>query len=796
MTCVNVLINLPSKKFDSSFTYSVPGHLLDEIEFGKRVLVEFGKRKVEGYVIGEELEPEPLKLKPIIKVLDTEPVIDNNLYQLARWMADYYLCPLTIALDVMIPRNLTKKLSKYVISLIKEDEIDNLPLDNKVTVYRDFFSKLFSQTELSLNEALKYIDNDELQQLQSEGLIYIGGSYSGYRDIKAGYVYVLKDFNPTENMPVLQKKAPRQAEVMEMMIQNKEIDREILDKAVPLKSINSLIRKGYIGIARKSRTEYSNRPVLNAEQKNALESIAKAISGGSRSGFLLHGITGSGKTEVYLQAAQKAIELGKSVIVLVPEIALTRHLVDIFSKRVENMAVLHSSMPAGERYDEWKRIRRGEVDVVLGTRSAIFAPLANLGLIIIDEEQETTYKQEETPRYHAREVAYRRAEIESAVIVLGSATPCLETFYQAMNGQLNMLSLKKRVRDARMPSVKIEDMRTSFKKRSKIISPVLQEKIENILIRGEQCILFINRRGYSPMTICGECGIISSCPHCSVGMTYHRDLDLNVCHYCNYQTKVPVKCSSCGSSHMQQIGYGTQRVEEEVKLLFPAARIERLDLDSSRRKGSQKNILERMKNKDIDILIGTQMVAKGLDFPGVSLVGIVDADSMLNLPDFRAGERCFQLIVQAAGRAGRGHLAGQVIIQTYKPDDMVIQMASKQDYLGFYSEEIRLRKLLNYPPFTNLLRVVVVSQQEKEAQMVASMIGSEIGEITDAKEEDIIVLGPAPCPIQKIKKRFRYQLIVKCDNMLLIRSIGKYIINKKVINGVKLEVDINPVMTM
>jgi len=790
MTCVDVLIDLPSKNFDCSYVYSVPAGLENEVEFGKRVLVELGRRVVEGYIVGKAADPGFENLKPVIKVLDEEPVLSPELFQLAQWMADYYMCSVAGAINTIIPPALNKKLPQFVVPLVYEES--RIPHCHK---YHEFFRRLWEDGEMGIEEARRFVGEKELRALDRKGFIYVGGRYSGYRSRKEGDVYFIKDLS--QDMHVLQKKAPRQAEALRIIAEYGEVDRKHLDSLIPAESIKSLLTKGYIGVGKKRRHVVEEKHVLTGEQKRALQVIEEALLSGNRRDFLLYGVTSSGKTEIYIRAAIKAIEQGKRVMVLVPEIALTRHLVDVFASRIRNLAVLHSDMPAGERYDTWKRIRRGEFDLVLGTRSAVFAPLTGLGLVVIDEEQESSYKQESTPRYHAREVARKRADFHSAVLLLGSATPAVETFYQAMNGSLTILNLKERIGNTKIPSVQIQDMKAEFKKGNKVLSGVLQEKIAGCLERGEQVILFINRRGYSPVIICRECGMIVSCPYCSVGMTYHRDIGQIVCHYCNYRHRVPLICDSCGSSYLQQVGVGTQRVEEEVRNLFPGAKIARLDLDSSRRKGIQKNILEKMKNKEIDVLIGTQMVAKGLDFPDVSLVGVVNADVMLNIPDFRAGERCFQLIVQAAGRAGRGSLPGEVVIQTYNPDNAVIQTAAKQDYLGFYYEEIRLRKILNYPPFTNILKVVAASKDETCASEAAIDAASLAVEITDAKEEDITVLGPAPCPIYKMRNRFRYQLIIKCDNMLLLKSIGEYIINRgNQHKDIKLEVEINPLTTI
>ncbi|MDD3363600.1 MAG: primosomal protein N' [Syntrophomonas sp.] len=799
MKGVELVMNLPTRKLDGAYTYSVPDKLLAEATFGKRVLVDFRSRKVEGFIVGELEEyevPDQMPVKSLIKVLDVEAVFDRSLLALARWMAEYYLCPLSLAISIMVPRILHHKTNQVILPAIDEASFKKLG-ELAFNLNQDLFTELWQHGEMDLSQALKYASLDELNDWEKSGFITGSGIYRMGHEYKKGYVYALGQFDPEKDLSALKRKAPRQAQAMELLVSASQLDRDYLDSTVSLTTMKALIKKGYVVVERKSNILLGRRVQLNDEQELAVKQVEKALQSRKMSELLLFGVTGSGKTEVYLQAAEIAIANGKGVIVLVPEIALTRQFVDVFAARIGQMAVLHSGMSPGERYDEWRRIKRGEARLVLGARSAVFAPILDLGLIIIDEEQEGSFKQEELPRYHVRDVARQRAYLESAVILMGSATPSLETFYAAQEGSAKLLVLKKRVGGGQIPRVMIEDLRIAFKNESRsLISPFLRDKMGQNLSRGEQIIVFINRRGYSPMTICWECGNIASCPSCSVAMTYHQDIQQNVCHYCNHQAEQKSECSNCGSKHLQLIGAGTQKIEEEVRSLFPKALVERLDMDSSRRKGIQKSILDRMKKKEIDILIGTQMVAKGLDFPNVSLVGIVDADSILNLPDFRAGERCFQLLVQAAGRAGRSNTAGEVVIQTYNPDNPIIKLASSQDYRRFYEQEIRLRKLLVYPPYTQLLRIVFSSEEEDKVQQSANNIAHRIEEIIDASEEEIVVLGPATCPIYKIRNRFRYQIIIKCASLSLLQSIAKHILTTGVPKDVKMDMDFNPISTI
>ncbi|MDD2509725.1 MAG: primosomal protein N' [Syntrophomonas sp.] len=802
MLRVRVLINLPAISLDHSYTYMVPQPLREDIEVGKRVLVELGNRKVEAFVseiLGEEESSvnDVTTIKPVLKVLDREAIFDHNLFLLAEWMAESYLCPISLVLKLMTPRLLRKKKGVIVTPALKREEIELWSSRLMAQRESDFLDLLLKRGNLSLYEAKKYLSNEEIKALVDENVIKLSGHYSAQRVEKIGYVYVLKDFDLEQDLPLLEKAAPRQAEAVRIIAKEQEVDCILLEQLIPARSIKSLLEKSFIE-RQKKKSILSDRILqLNREQETAYRSIKKALINDSGEEFLLFGVTGSGKTEIYIRSVEKAIQQGRTAIVLVPEIALTRHLLADFSSRIKNMAVMHSAMADGERHAEWKRIRQGEVDLVLGTRSAIFAPLHRLGLIIIDEEQESSYKQEDTPKYRVHEVARKRAELDRAVLLMGSATPSLDTLYRAVKGEMKLLSLKQRVAEARMPIIRVENMKAAaLSRQSRVISPFLSEKLATTLQRGEQSILFINRRGYSPLSLCRSCGNILLCPSCSVGLTYHQDTAKNLCHYCNYQASPPVNCPFCGSRHMSYLGLGTQRVEEESQKLFPTARIQRLDMDSSRRVGFQESILERMEKREIDILIGTQMVAKGLNFPHVSLVGIVDADSMLNLPDFRAAERCIQLLLQVAGRSGRGSLPGEVIIQTFNPANPLFSILQNQDYLAFFYQEIKQRRLLNYPPFTQLLRIVCSAESPEMAQMVADVLSREINDIIDAKEEDIEILGPAPCPLLKIRNRYRWQLTLKCENMLLLKSIARYIIDYKDFKNTQVEWDLNPVMTM
>jgi len=793
-----VVIDIPGARLNTVFNYTVPEYTGSESLFGKRVLVDFGGRLVEAFVVNEipGISQAGEQLKPLVKILDREPVFDHPLLGLANWMAEYYLCGVATALKLMVPRVLKKQKDLAIIATICAQDWPK-DSDPALQACRELFEKIWKNGQISKMEAAELVTPDELTRLEAEGWIVLAGTYKSGRPLKTGYVYQMADVDADHELPVLKRRAPRQAQIIEILMEQVKVDQEVLDREFAKTSIESLLHKGFINVCRQSPVLGVSQWSLNEEQMVSVKNVVKALDSGRNKEMLLFGVTGSGKTEVYIHCAQHVIQQGRCVIVLVPEIALTRQLVEVFSSRVPDLAVLHSGLSARQRYDEWNRIRSGEASLVLGARSAIFAPVPNLGLIIVDEEQESSFKQEEQPRYHAREVARQRAKAAAAVLLLGSATPSLETYFKAQQGKMQLLKLEERVGGAYMPQIVVEDMRRAFQHQSRsLIAPLLQEKIQQNLERHEQIILFINRRGYSPMTVCWECGNVGRCPECSVAMTFHRDIDRNVCHYCNRQERLPLRCVACGSQHLQLIGAGTQKVEEEIKELFPLASVARLDLDSSRRAGTQQSILQRMRDREIDILIGTQMVAKGLDFPNVALVGIIDADSILNIPDFRAGERCFQLLVQAAGRAGRSGSRGEVVIQTYSPDHPVINLAASQDYRNFYDYEIKARQLLDYPPFTHLLRIVVSSEKATQSEEYANQLVAYIEEIIDAKEEEITVLGPAPCPIAKIRNRHRFQILIKCLSMELLRSIMVHILARAGLKHVKMEWDIDPVTTI
>lgn len=537
---------------------------------------------------------------------------------------------------------------------------------------------------------------------------------------------------------------------------------------------------------------------LTDEQQTALESITLAMDRKSHERFLLHGVTGSGKTEVYMRSAQHCIDQGRGVIMLVPEISLTTQIINRFIGRfgADRIAVLHSKLSMGERYDEWMRIKSGQVDIVIGARSAVFAPLEDIGLIVIDEEHETTYKSDMTPKYDTVEVALKRLQHHKGVLICGSATPSVVTAYRAEQGIYKKLQLTERYNRVSLPEVKVVDMRQELRNGNKsMISQLLYDEIDSNLKEGKQIILFLNRRGYSTFISCRECGKVLECPHCGISLTYHKENDRARCHYCGHEIVPPKACPDCGSKYIRYFGVGTEKVEESVREMFPGAAVERLDLDSVKKKGSIDALLNRFKKGKTDILIGTQLVAKGLDFRNVGLVGIISADVTLHIPDFRSPERTFQLITQAAGRAGRGDDVGRVIIQSYTPENYAVQRAAAQDYSGFYEAELQLRKLMEYPPYSDLFQLVFSSKREAVARDGAQLWYEQLTGLL-GEDDSLNVFRPQPAPMNKIKETYRYCMLIKCpqgrrkayaETLEIIKEKNK---DKK--NAYTVTVDINP----
>jgi primosomal protein N' (replication factor Y) (superfamily II helicase) len=771
------------------FDYAIPPELSGIVDVGSRVQVPFGARKVFGCVTGLAEESQHAKLKPIIKVLGAQTLVTPKVLKLARWIGEYYCCALEVALKSVLPEAVRKEEAGWREKLF----VRALPLIEKPQKLskrqQDILHIIEERRELPLTELLELAETtaSTVRRLEDRGLIAVTTQISE-RD-----PYAREHILPTQPLAM---------------------------NGAQLKALEKI-------------TDAMDE-VRNLSEVKTPKTKHKTV-------FLLHGVTGSGKTEVYLQALAHALAQGKGAIVLVPEISLTPQTVERFKARFSSgplqtlVAVLHSHLSAGERHDEWHKIRQGRARIVIGARSAIFAPVDPLGLIIVDEEHEHSYKQEEAPRYHARDVAVVRGQMENAVVVLGSATPSLESYYNCKRGKYALLEMPERADDKKMPHVRVVDMRQSARKGKgvPIFSPQLKEAITQRLERKEQTILFLNRRGYSTALQCPLCGYVAECPNCSVSLTYHRQDQILACHICAHRAKVPAVCPNekCRNPEIRYSGIGTEKVEHTLIKLFPRANIRRMDSDALKRKDDYRKILGDFRNGRIDILVGTQMIAKGLHFPNVTLVGIIYADLALHMPDFRAGERTFQLITQVSGRAGRGDVEGEVFVQAFTPFHPAIQYARRHDFENFYEQEIEFREQLKYPPLSRVALLTLKGRNEEKVKFSAEHLRKELDKLVGGLSEkarkpeseveelelvprektvthapddsladvqksftDLTISGPAPAPLLRAETFYRYQIMLKTRQMSALSSrLVKIIENFSPPEDVSLTVDIDPV---
>ena len=766
------------------FDYLIPPELEAEVEPGTRVKVPFGPRQVMGCVTALVKESPRLNLRPLLKVVGRQALVTPTILKLARWIADYYCCPVETALKSVLPEAVRKEEAGWRERLFARALPLAGDLPRLTRRQQEVWNIIEEWREMPLQELLDLADTtaETVRKLEDKGLVSIGPQISE-RD-----PYAREHILPTQ----------------------------------PL--------------------------ALNAEQAAALEKIKAALDSKAPSTinpqpstFLLHGVTGSGKTEIYLQAIARALQQGRGAIVLVPEISLTPQTVERFKARFCSgplqtlVAVLHSHLSAGERHDEWHKIRQGRARIVIGARSAIFAPVDPLGLIVVDEEHEYSYKQEEAPRYNARDVAVVRGQMEGAVVVLGSATPSLESFHNAQKGKYALLQLPQRADDRKMPLVRVIDMRQEARKEkgTPIFSQKLKEEITLRLERREQVMLFLNRRGYATSLQCPKCGFVAECPNCSVALTYHRSRQRLLCHICGHQAQAPTLCPNgkCRNPAIRYAGLGTEKVEDTLTKLFPRARVRRMDSDALKRKDDYRRILGDFRTGRIDILVGTQMIAKGLHFPNVTLVGIIYADLSLHQPDFRAGERTFQLLTQVAGRAGRGEVEGEVVVQAFTPFHPAIQYARRHDFAGFYEQEIEFREQLKYPPISRAALLTLKGRNEEKVRLSADHVRKEIEKLAGrgsqkvGKREsesaepvksgamsahfptfplsqlpafhalpDLIIAGPAPAPLLRAETYYRYQLMLRTRQMSkLSRSLANLRETLTLPEDVSLTVDVDPV---
>ncbi len=796
-----IVIDGAAVMFDKRYSYAVPENLVSTALVGCRVTVPFGRGdiKKQGMIIALRHEDDGAAFKEIYSVTDTSPILSDEMIALVSWMKEHTFCTHFDAIHAMLPAGLNYKLTDYYTAnpefaspaLLSESE-------------REVYEYLESTGECARDKIEKLFEGADQLLFALEDKQAITRSCTPVRrmgDMTRRWVRI------SDGADTNIKLTPRQREILELVEMSGAISVKELQyfTGVSASVIDSLIKKGLVTAFEKEefRTPYRLKTVtkrkeivLSDEQQAAYEGLLDKCRSGESSVNLLYGVTGSGKTQVFLKLCDDVIDSGRGVIVMVPEIALTPQMIEIFSNRYGNRtAVLHSAMSQGQRMDEYKRIKQGKALIAIGTRSAIFAPFENLGLIIIDEEQEHTYKSEKSPRFHARELARFRVAYHKTALCLASATPSIESFSAAKSGKYNLFTLAHRYGDTALPEVQTVDMRKEITDgNTSAISRPLAEAISDQLDMGHQVILLLNRRGHNTYISCPSCGWIAECPNCSISLTYHSANGRMMCHYCGYSESATKKCPECGAEHVRFMGLGTQKVEEELKLIFPKARVLRLDADSTMTRDSYSVNLSAFAAGEYDIMLGTQMVAKGLDFPNVSLVGVIGADRAAYSDDYRAFERTFSLLTQVVGRAGRSGTRGRAIIQTTDPKNPVIPLAATQDYDGFYSEEILTRRLMVYPPYCDICCVAVHSTDRKTAESAINEIFGAIKNATAGEYSDIkiMILGPCPASIPKVNQKYRFRMMIKCRNSTRFRKMLRECTAIKTKIDTTVTVDINP----
>jgi len=796
-----VIVDVAAYPIDRPFDYAVPVPFQPLIESGSRVKVPFGNRQVLGFVTALKSETDvPLeKQKPIGELLDIEPALTQELLALTKWMKRHTLCYEIDALQVMLPSALRAKYEK-ILRIV----------DNSV-VLPPAVQALFQQkesVELQADESKELLSI--IKKLIKEDVLTLETAVKQKTAMKkVRIVQIELDENRLQTIyEQVSNKAKKQKDVINWMITHagkRFVSTDLLNQLNISNSIlQEVIKKGAATIEMEEvyRDPYADRTInttnklaLTDEQEIALNEVLHSYIANEAKTFLLHGITGSGKTEIYLQAIERAILDQKEAIVLVPEISLTPQMTNRFKERFGSLvAVLHSGLSTGEKYDEWRKIKRGEVKVVVGARSAVFAPFQNIGLIILDEEHEGTYKQDDSPRYHARDIAIWRSEYHKCPVILGSATPSLESYARAKKGNYTLLTLENRPKHQALPEVSVVDMREELKSGNRSMFSIdLAEAIKLRLDKSEQIVLFLNRRGHSSFVLCRDCGTVVECPNCDISMTYHRHNERIKCHYCGEESQVPTICPECKSEHIRFFGTGTQKVEEEIARLFPNARVLRMDVDTTRKKGAHEQILQQFGEGKADILLGTQMIAKGLDFPNITLVGVLSADTTLHLADFRAAEKTFQLLTQVSGRAGRHDKEGKVIVQTYTPEHYAIQFAQHHDFVPFYHQEMMNRKQFAYPPFTY---VVLIQFTHEDVLMTAEYAHKAANWLRGNLSSGAEIIGPSASSISRLQNRYRYQCLIKYKKEPelpeILQQLTRMYRTDWMKKGILMSIDLNP----
>jgi primosomal protein N' (replication factor Y) len=726
---------VPEVSLDRAFDYTVPDELADEVTLGAKVRVPFGSREIVGYVVEFPEQPSGRKLKPISEVLGVRSFLPLALIDLAQWMATYYCAPLAVALKSVLPQAVRRADAAFKQRLWVEPLVGELP-----------------------PEAAAALKKAKAQQAAWDHLQKHGAGW-------------LADLGNVATPAIWRALAERNLVAIEPRTQDR-------DPFLHTPVFESVPHR------------------MNAEQLAALEIIREETASAKPRVVLVHGVTGSGKTEIYLQAIAEVLAAGKSALILVPEIALTPQTVETFRSRFAGqklgVAVLHSHLSSGERHDQWQHIRSGRIRIVIGARSAVFAPLDKLGIVVVDEEHEHSYKQEESPHYHARDVAVMRGHLEKVPVVLGSATPSLESYHHAKEGKYRLAEVLLRVEEGRMPTTHVLDIRSRKKGEAPtLVAPRLVEAIQARLDRHEQSIIFLNRRGFASSLQCPQCGHVEMCPNCSVALTFHRRAQRLRCHLCDFAGAVPPACPQCGFAPYKYAGSGTERVEQALEELFPKARLVRMDSDNMRGKDAYARTLGDFASGKIDILVGTQMIAKGLHFPNVTCVGVINADLALQIPDFRASERVFQLLMQVSGRSGRGQLAGEVFVQTRVPFHPAIQFARHHDYAGFAAQELEFRRSLHYPPYERFILVTARGRNEEKTQFVLDQLAREMGKLDLPATE---IIGPSPAPIARIEERYRFQVFLRTQRITAVTpKLRPLLMERSWPDDIRVTIDVDPV---
>lgn len=789
-----VIIDANHAEVDRVFDYRVPAQWEEAVCVGLRVMVPFGQRntKREGYVIAltETTEVPAGKIKEIVEILDEgRPILTPPILELAKWMKKEYFCTLNQCLQAVMPAGIRTKSVWYVELTEQTAELSEKEQQVADVLTEQGGAAPLRELEQVFGNRTEYI----LRGLQEKKVVRLR-----QKTTRSTYKKEKRYVSLTENEELLaearekaakDKRLAGQLRVFSAICPGESISvEELKEKASVTDSpIHTLLQKGVLVEQRRQEKrdvfqleDYTpTQPFYpTPEQAQALALLREEEQKEGKRPILLHGVTGSGKTEIYMQLIEHVVMEGKQAIVLVPEISLTPQIMERFISRFgKRVSVTHSRLSLGERLDQWRKARDGEISIIIGPRSALFMPFSNLGVIVMDECHESSYISDVTPKYHTREVARKLSELTGALLVMGSATPDIDSYHRAVTGEFLLLQLKERTKGSRLPEVFVTDMRKELEdgNRSAFGLP-LQQAIRENLEKGQQTMLFLNRRGYSTFVSCRKCGGVLTCPSCNVSYTYHASDKALVCHYCGKEVPVPKTCPSCGSHYIRYFGTGTQKIEEETRRLFPEASVLRMDADTTTGKNGHARILELFGKGKADILIGTQMIAKGHDFPNVTLVGILAADLSLNLGTYQAAENCFQLITQAAGRAGRGELPGQVFIQTYQPENHAIRMAAAQDYGGFYQEEILLRQAMEYPPFSHIFSVLITGEMEQEVILAAQRLGAFMNHY--AERAGCTVVGPAPAPLPKFRGEFRWQIFAKGTDAERLKAFALYTVEQ------------------